>query len=88
MAANSSDADALTLRGEMRLDEGDSAKAVADFRQAYRANEKTDSHQRTRDLLREALLDGLRTDFAANRQTAPRSNSFWMTRHNGPFTFV
>jgi outer membrane protein assembly factor BamB/tetratricopeptide (TPR) repeat protein len=66
LAANPADADALTLRGEILMDEGKQAEAVACFRRAYEA----DRRPRTRALLREAMLDSLRTQFAATRQRA------------------
>ena len=63
LAANPLDAEALSLRGEILLDAGKRAEAVAAFRRAY----DLDADPRTRVLLRDALLDGLRTDFAAYR---------------------
>ena len=70
LAANPDDVEGLTLRGEMLLDAGKSAEAVADFRRAYGLDKKSDSHGRTRELLRDALLAGLRDDFAAHRSMA------------------
>lgn len=67
LAAKPEDAEALSLRGEMLMDEGKPVEAVASFRRAY----ELDSDPRTRELLRDALLDGLNTDFAAHRQFAP-----------------
>jgi outer membrane protein assembly factor BamB len=66
LAAEPKNAEALTLRGEILMDEGKQVEAIACFRQAYEADRKP----RTRALLREALLDGLRTQFAATRQRA------------------
>jgi tetratricopeptide (TPR) repeat protein len=66
LAAKPDDADALTLRGEILLDEGKQLEAIACFRRAYGADQKP----RTRALLRDALLDGLRTQFAATRKQA------------------
>ena len=63
LAANPNDAEALSLRGEILLDAGKRAEAVASFRRAY----ELDADPRTRDLLRDSLLEGLRTDFAAYR---------------------
>jgi outer membrane protein assembly factor BamB len=70
LAADPSDVEGLTLRGEMFLDAGKSAEAVADFRRAYSLDKKSDSRGRTRELLRDALLAGLRDDFAAHRSMA------------------
>ena len=70
LAAKADDAEALTLRGEMLLDEGKSAEAVADFRRAYELDGNGESHPRSRELLRDALLDGLRCDFAAHQKYA------------------
>lgn len=61
LAVQGDDAEMLALRGEIRLDEGDRLKAVEDFRQAYALS----ADARARQLLRESLLEGLRTDFAA-----------------------
>ena len=70
LAANPDDVEGLTLRGEMLLDAGKSAEAVADFRRAYSLEKKSESHGRTRELLRDALLAGLHDDFAAHRSMA------------------
>ena len=70
LAADPDDVEGLTLRGEMLLDAGKSAEAVADFRRAYHLDKKSESHGRTRELLRDALLTGLRDDFAAHRSMA------------------
>ena len=70
LAANPDDVEGLTLRGEMLLDAGKSTEAVADFRRAYSLDKKSESHGRTRELLRDALLAGLRDDFAAHRSMA------------------
>jgi outer membrane protein assembly factor BamB/tetratricopeptide (TPR) repeat protein len=63
LAANPNDAEALSLRGEVLLDGGKRGEAVAAFRRAY----QLDADPHTRILLRDTLLDGLRTDFAAYR---------------------
>ncbi len=63
LAANPNDAEALSLRGEILLDAGKRTEAVAAFRRAY----DLDADPRTRVLLRDTLLDGLRTDFSAYR---------------------
>ena len=52
-----------SLKGELLLEAGKRSDAVASFRRAYEL--KPD--KRTRDLLRDALLDGLREEFAAYR---------------------
>ncbi len=70
LAANPDDVEGLTLRGEMYLDAGKAAEAVADFRRAYIVDKKSESQGRTRELLRDALLAGLRDDFAAHRSMA------------------
>ena len=71
LAANPDDVEGLTLRGEMFLDAGKSAEAVADFRRAYSLmNKASDLHGRTRELLRDALLAGLHDDFVAHRSMA------------------
>ena len=53
----------MRLRGETLLDAGKRPEAIADFRRAYQIK----AEPRTRKLLRESLLEGLRTDFAAYR---------------------
>ena len=63
LAANPNDAEALALKGEILLDAGKRSEAVASFRRAYQLQPQ----QRTRDLLRDALLEGLREEFAAYR---------------------
>ena len=70
LAANPDDVEGLTLRGEMFLDTGKATEAVADFRHAYSLDKKSESQGRTRELLRDALLAGLRDDFAAHRSMA------------------
>jgi len=63
LKANPGDAEALSLRGEILLDAGKRSEAVACLQRAY----ALDAEPRTRELLRESLLEGLRTDFAAYR---------------------
>jgi outer membrane protein assembly factor BamB len=63
LAANPNDAEALSLRGEILLDAGKRSEAVAAFRRAYGLA----GDARTRELLRDSLLDGLRTEFAVYR---------------------
>ncbi len=73
LAANPDDVEGLTLRGEMLLDAGKSAEAVAEFRRAYSLVDKdktSDSRGRIRELFRDALLAGLHDDFAAHRSMA------------------
>ena len=57
---------ALTLQGQTLLDEGKLAAAAASFRRAW----KLGGDERARQLLRETLLEGLRSDFAAYRPRA------------------
>jgi outer membrane protein assembly factor BamB len=63
LKANPDDAEALSLRGETLLDSGNRAEAVASFRRAYALK----AEPRTRALLRDALLEGLQTEFAVYR---------------------
>ncbi len=70
LAKNADDVEGLTLRGEIALDEGRSSDAVADFRRAYTIDTQSESRVRTRELLRDALLGGLRDNFAAHRSLA------------------
>ena len=63
LAVNPDDAHALTLAGQTLLDEGKLAAAAASFRRAW----KPGGDERGRQLLRETLLEGLRSDFAAYR---------------------
>ncbi len=70
LAANADDAEGLTLRGEILLDGGKAAEAVADFRRAFSLDRKSESRGRTRQLFRDALLAGLHDDFAAHRWMA------------------
>ena len=63
LAAKPEDAEALRLRGEVLLDEGKLADAVGNLRRAYQLV----ADERTRELLRDSLLEGLRTDFAGYR---------------------
>lgn len=67
LTAEADDPVALALRGEILLDEGKQAEAIASFRRAY----DLDADPRTRGLLRDALLEGLRLQFAAHRDRAP-----------------
>jgi len=67
LAANPDDPVALSLKGEILLDEGDRAGAIAQFRRAY----EIDPDPRTRVLLRESLLEALREEFAEYRDRVP-----------------
>jgi outer membrane protein assembly factor BamB len=57
------DAEAIARLGEIEMNEGNLAKAIEQFRRSF----QLDSNARTRDLLVGALLEGVRRDFAANR---------------------
>ncbi len=63
LAANPRDAEALCLRGEILLDAGDRTAAVECYRKAY----EIAADPRTKLLLRDSLLDGLRMEFAVYR---------------------
>ncbi len=63
LASSSNDAEALCLRGEILWDEGGLQEAIECFRRAHGIQPSLD----TRQLLREALFDGLRTEFATHR---------------------
>jgi outer membrane protein assembly factor BamB len=66
LAANANDAEALSLRGELLSDEGKRDEAIISFRRSYEL-----AHDpRTRELLRDALLEGLRKEFTAHRDRA------------------
>ncbi len=68
LAANANDAEALSLQGEILLDKGKRSEAIASFVRADRLA----ADPRTRELLRDAILGGLRSDFAAYRNQASR----------------
>ncbi len=63
LAANPSDPEALSLQGEILLSDDKFQEAIASFRRAYRLAPDSGA----RELLRDSLLEGLRTDFAAYR---------------------
>ncbi|MBI2825661.1 MAG: PQQ-binding-like beta-propeller repeat protein [Planctomycetia bacterium] len=63
IAASPDDAAALARRGELLLDEGNHGEAIENLERSF----KLDPDPRTRELLVDALLEGLRTDFAAHR---------------------
>ncbi len=67
LAAKPDDSDALCLQGEIFLDEGKRTDAIQCFRRAYAA----DADPLSRELLRDALMEGLQQEFADYRpQTA------------------
>ncbi|MBU4272850.1 MAG: PQQ-binding-like beta-propeller repeat protein, partial [Planctomycetes bacterium] len=63
LKVNPNDAWALSLRGEILLNADRRSEAIASFRHAYDLT----PDPRTRELLRDTLLDGLRSEFAAYR---------------------
>ncbi len=63
---NPEDPAALALRGELLLDENKLDEAVDVLRRSFRLEPET----RTRELLVDALLEGLRNNFAAQRKNA------------------
>ena len=65
LAADPADTIGLTLRGELLLNEGKWSEAIGVLRRVFAHDEELDTHVRTQELLRDALLDGLREDFAA-----------------------
>ena len=67
LAANPEDPESLSLNGELLLNDGKPAEAVAQFRRAYSLDASGESHERTRELFRDALLSGLEKDFAGHR---------------------
>lgn len=67
LAANPNDVQALTSRGELLLQEGKRAEAIAALEQAYRLAPQEDT---VRTTLVEAMLTALRDDFATHRHYA------------------
>jgi outer membrane protein assembly factor BamB len=65
LAANPDDAEALALSGEVLLDSNKRAEALAALRRSYQLA----PNPRPRELLRDTLLEELRRDFAAARNT-------------------
>lgn len=65
---NSRDASALAVRGELRLHSGQEQAGLTDLREALDVQPDLD---RARQALASALLDRLRTDYAAYRHTVP-----------------
>jgi outer membrane protein assembly factor BamB len=70
LAADPNDAKALKLRGEVLLEEGKRSEAVAQFRRACEADRDGDFGLQAREALRDALLEGLRDEFAAYSKQA------------------
>jgi outer membrane protein assembly factor BamB/tetratricopeptide (TPR) repeat protein len=68
LAANPDDAEAIALRGELLLDADRRAEAIAALLRAYQLRPALE----TRETLREAILGGLRDDFAAYRGELPQ----------------
>src|SRR5262249_2346908 len=64
IAANPDDAASLARRGELLLDEGNFREAADSLRRSFDAQ----PDPRTRDLLVDALLEGLSVDFERNRE--------------------
>jgi outer membrane protein assembly factor BamB len=64
VAANPNDASALARRGELLLDDGDFRGATDSLRLSFAVN----PDPRTRDLLVDSLLEGMRVDFPQDRQ--------------------
>ncbi len=67
-ARDKNDPAALALQGEILLDRGKIAEAVDSLRRAFQA----DPDPRTKGLLRDAYLDGLRRQFAEYRPLVPQ----------------
>ena len=63
LAANPADPEALALRGEILLDQGKRPEAIVTLRRSL----ELASDPRTRDLLRDAMFEGLKTDFTRHR---------------------
>ncbi len=68
LAANPNDAAALALQGEIFLDRSENEKGIASL---FRSLE-LDEIPRTKDTLRDALLEGLKEDFASKRKYSER----------------
>ncbi len=64
LAASPNDAEALCERGEILWDDGKLSQAIDCFRRSFAVEPSPNA----RSLLRDALLDGLRTDFERYRQ--------------------
>jgi tetratricopeptide (TPR) repeat protein len=70
LAANPNDTEMLALRGEVLLEEGKRSEAVAQFRRAYEVDRAGELGLQARELLRDALMEGLRDEFAAYSKQA------------------
>jgi outer membrane protein assembly factor BamB len=70
LAANPHDVEMLALSGEVLLEEGKRAEAVAQFRRACEADGDGGLGTQAHELLRDALLGGLRDEFTVYRQRA------------------
>ena len=66
LATDPKDAEAIALEGEILLDAGQRAEAIAAFRRAY----AIDHDPRTHELLRDVMLEGLLTEFAVYRRSS------------------
>jgi outer membrane protein assembly factor BamB len=83
LAADPADAEGLSLQGEIFLDAGKRAEALECFQKAYALH----GEPRGRELLREALLDGLQQEFAVYRGRSAQIESLldnpsqWATYH-------
>jgi outer membrane protein assembly factor BamB len=64
---SSDDAEALLLRGELRLHQGNEKGGLDDLHRVI----ETNSSERARNLVAETLLEGLRIDFASYAQAIP-----------------
>ncbi len=64
LKSNPKDAEALALRGQVYWEEGKLDQAIESLRSAWELKHEAS----TRELLRDALLEGLRTDFAKYRE--------------------
>jgi outer membrane protein assembly factor BamB len=67
LAANARDCEALSLRGDILLDEGKTAEAIDSYREACKSAATADKAIQPRAKLRDLLMDGLKTDFATYR---------------------
>jgi outer membrane protein assembly factor BamB/predicted negative regulator of RcsB-dependent stress response len=82
IAENPNDPGALARRGELLLDEGDFRKAVDDLRRSF----AVEPDPRTRELLVDALLEGLRVDFKSySDQLAEIEQLIEQTQQRGAF---
>lgn len=75
LAQNPDDPTALTMWAEILLDKGQRAEAVEALRRSFARQ----ADPRTRQLLRETLLEGLQEDFAAYRRYLPEMENLLET---------